>query len=101
MSKEKLIEDLKGKVEKFSFIVNGLDGNEAFTKLLELFKEEITSLDDSWHLIPESAPDRMREAKITKMSYSHLVNILEYLKDDIKRSTSALEELESETFSNE
>jgi hypothetical protein len=69
--------------------------NAGWNALLDLVREDLKVLDDSWHWIPEEAASRRMEARATKMAYVHLTNIIDICKDDLKRSLQLIEEIKS------
>jgi len=98
MDKPQEVQVLEAKNNKLQLIISDLESNAGWNALLDLVREDLKVLDDSWHWIPEEAAARRMEARATKMAYSHLLNILDICKDDLKRSLQLIEELKSETI---
>lgn len=98
MDKLQEIQTIEAKNAKLQLIISDLEHNSGWNALLDLVKEDLKVLDDSWHWIPEEAAARRMEARATKMAYVHLTNILDICKDDLKRSLQLIEELKSETI---
>lgn len=96
MSKERAIKEMQDKVNEFTTIINELEPNIGYQKLLKFWKEEVQALDDTWQFIPEEDGKKRMEARATKMAYMHLFGILDYLKADIENSKRIIEELEAE-----
>ena len=92
------IQTIEAKNEKLQLIISDLETNSGWNALLDLVREDLKVLDDSWHWIPEEASARRMEARATKMAYVHLTNILDICKDDLKRSLQLIEELKSTTL---
>jgi hypothetical protein len=90
------IQTLEAKNEKLQLIISDLESNAGWKALLDLVREDLNVLDDTWHWIPEDAAARRMEARATKMAYVHLTNIIDICKDDLKRSLQLIEELKSE-----
>jgi hypothetical protein len=95
MDKLQEVQSLEAKNAKLSLIISDLEGNAGWNALLDLVKDDLKVLDDTWHWIPEEASARRMEARATKMAYSHLLNILDICKDDLKRSLQLIEEIKS------
>jgi hypothetical protein len=98
MDKLQEIQTIEAKNAKLELIISDLEQNAGWKALLDLVKDDLKILDDTWHWIPEEASARRMEARATKMAYSHLLNILDICKDDLKRSLQLIEELKSETI---
>ena len=98
MDKLQEIQTIEAKNEKLQLIISDLETNSGWNALLDLVREDLKVLDDSWHWIPEEASARRMEARATKMAYVHLTNILDICKDDLKRSLQLIEELKSTTL---
>ena len=101
MSKERQIEELRSKLNEFNTIVNELEPNIGFQKLLKFWKDECQALDDTWQFIPEEDGKKRMEARATKMAYMHLNSILDYLKADISNTNRIISELEEMSESQE
>lgn len=98
MDKLQEIQTLEAKNVKLQTIISDLEQNAGWNALLDLVKDDLKVLDDTWHWIPEEAAARRMEARATKMAYSHLLNIIDICKDDLKRSLQLIEELKSTTL---
>ena len=95
MDKLQEIQTLEAKNAKLQLIISDLESNAGWNALLDLVKDDLKVLDDTWHWIPEEASARRMEARATKMAYSHLLNIIDICKDDLKRSLQLIEEIKS------
>lgn len=96
MSKETNIQELRDKINEFTVIVQELENNIGYRKLIDFWKEESKALDDTWQFIPEENAKQRMEARATKMAYLHLFSIMDYLKQDIINTKKIIEELEGE-----
>jgi hypothetical protein len=96
VSKETNIAELKRKVEDFTVIIQELEHNIGYDKLLKFWKEEVQALDDTWQFIPEEDGKKRMEARATKMAYMHLFSILDYLRADIENTNKIIGELEEQ-----
>jgi hypothetical protein len=95
MDKSQEIQTLEAKNDKLQLIISDLEGNGGWNGLLDLVRDDLKVLDDTWHWIPEEASARRMEARATKMAYTHLLNIIDICKDDLKRSKELIEEIKS------
>lgn len=95
MDKLQEIQTIEAKNEKLQLIISDLEHNRGWSALLDLVKEDLKVLDDTWHWIPEADAPRRMEARATKMAYTHLLNIIDICKDDLKRSLQVIEEIKS------
>lgn len=98
MDKLQEVQILEAKNAKLQLIISDLEHNGGWNALLDLVKDDLKVLDDTWHWIPEEASARRMEARATKMAYAHLLNIIDICKDDLTRSLKLIEELKSETI---
>jgi hypothetical protein len=97
--KQKYVAEIRTAIDKLQFIISQLDGNEGWKKLMDVFKEQVVALDDSWHLIPVEETKRFMEARAAKMAYSHILNWIEFAKADIEKGFQTIKELESDSMS--
>lgn len=97
--KEKFIFEIRQQIEKLQYIISQLEGNDGWKKLLEIMKEQVVALDDSWHLIPVEDTKRLMEARAAKMAYGHILNWIEFAKADINKGFQTIEELQSDSMS--
>jgi len=95
MDKLQEIQTIEAKNAKLELIISDLEQNAGWKALLDLVKDDLKILDDTWHWIPEEASARRMEARATKMAYVHLTNIIDICKDDLKRSLQLIEEIKS------
>jgi hypothetical protein len=95
MDKLQEIQIHESKCAKLKTIITELEKNPGWEALLDLVGEDVKALDDSWHWIPEAEASRRMEARATKMAYTHLLNIIEVCKDDLKRNLQLIEEIKS------
>ncbi len=94
MSKETNVQELRDKVSEFTTIIENLEHNIGYQKLISFWREEVKSLDDTWQFIPEENGKARMEARATKMAYMHLFSILDYLRADIENTNKIIGELE-------
>lgn len=85
----------EAKNAKLQTILADLENNTGYQYLLELISEDMKVLDDTWQWIDESEPKKRMEARATKMAYIHLKNLLDIVKDDLKKNLQLIEELKS------
>jgi len=95
MDKLQEVQALEAKNSKLNLIITDLEHNSGWNALLDLVREDLRVLDDTWHWIPEADATRRMEARATKMAYVHLTNIIDICKDDLKRSLQLIEEIKS------
>jgi hypothetical protein len=95
MDKLQEVQALEAKNSKLNLIITDLEHSSGWNALLDLVREDLKVLDDTWHWIPENDAARRMEARATKMAYVHLTNIIDICKDDLKRSLQLIEEIKS------
>ena len=98
-TKQKYVGEIQQAIEKLNFIIDNLEGNAGWTKLMELMKEQVTAIDENWHLIPVGEEKRLMEARAAKMAYSHLVNWIEFAKSEVQKGHQTIKEIESDSMS--
>ena len=64
-------------------ILDGLDGNQAYERVIESFKRTACDIDARWHTVND--PNILIEMRITKMAAVELINYLDYVRSDLER----------------
>ena len=91
---QRAIDDIRNHVGKLQYIINGLEGNDAYAKLVEILREQVLALDETWHLIPLDNTKQIMEARSAKMAYAHMINWIEFAKADVERGLKTIKEAE-------
>jgi len=92
---EQILKDINFKIHKVKSILEGLENNNSFHMLIDMFRENSKTIDDTWHLTPVEDYWKIQEMRVTKMAYSHLINTIEHLKFDLSELLREKAELEN------
>ena len=63
--------------------------------LVEDFQAMSDRIDDNWHLIPDGDWEKLREARVTKLAASSLINVIESYESDLAQCHKRIIELEN------
>ena len=85
----KLEEDLIRQIGSIDFILHGLEGNEAFNCLLDIFRENVRVADDAWHLTSENSKE-FQDIRIKKLAAEFILNALPTMKQTLEKLQSEL-----------
>lgn len=91
---ERLESDLIAEIEKCRLIVDGLENNDSYKKLVADFKEASEQIDSVWHITADL--NKLNEMRITKMAAQTLVTALDSYKFSLQRAKEQLELLKDE-----
>lgn len=89
--------DLIREIEKCRSIVDGLENNESYKRLVADFKEAADQIDSVWHLTADL--NKLNEMRITKMAANTLVTALDGYKYSLERAKEQLESLKDQDAS--
>lgn len=84
--------ELTERIRKSKFIIEGLEGNEAFRELINDFKVQAKRLDDNWQWITDEKI--LKEAQVTKMATLSIINTIDTYRDDMERAGELLDKIE-------
>jgi hypothetical protein len=86
--------ELINEIEKCRYIIDGLDNNESYKRLVADFQLASDEIDSVWHL--EQDLNRLTEMRITKLATQSLVNALDGYKQALERAKEQLEKLKDQ-----
>lgn len=86
------INDYQQQINKFTVILNDLEGNTGFDMLMEALKDECAAFDQTWHLITK--PDELQNARVVKLAYNLVTDLLVRVKLEKQKCEQAIQELE-------
>jgi len=90
---EQYEEALVKKIEELSYIVSGLENNDAFNRLIKVWEETRKFIDDNWHLQTDQV--KLMELRITKLSALNLINMIPNMKTELSKYQKEFEELKN------
>lgn len=90
---EQYEEMLVKRIEELSYIVSGLENNDAFNRLIKVWEETKKVIDDNWHLQTDQV--KLMELRITKLSALNLINMIPNMKNELSKYQKEFEELKN------
>ena len=79
-TQEQYEEELLKRIEDATYIITGLENYAPYNKVIDMFKENRSFIDDNWHLVHD--PMKLAELRMAKMAYNTLIEYIPNLKND-------------------
>lgn len=79
-TQEQALDRLRGVVNKASIVIDNLEHNAGWEKVVEDMNEQKKRLDDTWQFISDEK--KMQEYRITKIAVMKILNIIDDYRND-------------------
>lgn len=79
-------------IEYCTYIITGLENYAPYQKIVDVFRENAKSIDDSWHFVNE--PAKLEQLRVAKMAYMTLIDYIPNLKMDRHKFQSELTKIQ-------
>lgn len=85
-------DDVKERIANIKYIIEELEHNEAFRKVVEDKRKTVELCDKNWHLINLDNKDKLLELKYAKLSAEAIVNTIDIYKQELESLKASAEE---------
>ena len=95
-TEEDILAEAYKKVENCNYIIEELEHNDAFNRVLKDFEDNKNRIDSVWQNTDD--PKVLNEMRFTKLAIISILGIIDSYKHDLKKAQEIIAELENKDF---